>query len=303
MASSSSSARSAPRRAAHTYAPPTPLEDLHILDYLELAGSQYKAARALEMHQTTVCRSLQLMKHQFRLANAPGSPICRYGHNLCLHHLRLAYREHRLMEGLLRIGTDVLHQSLLGNLAGMQLVPPRFRSGEHWAELVRHGLLDAAIVSSFCLEKLLLSGQAPQWDGLTALPVGQLGLQLVATTPATRRVLLPRKGATPLLRQAVEWHGFAVEQQPAACQEPAAWIKRARDRKLAMPICADLLGTAWITAHGLVPLADQPPLIEQLWLLLPQGAVNTKAARQCLRLLRVQIAKAQTMQDPHRSQC
>jgi hypothetical protein len=70
-----------------------------------------------------------------------------------------------------------------------------------------------------------------------------------------------------------------------------------------MPICTDLLGTAWIAAHGLMPLADQPPLIEQLWLLLPQGALNTKAARQCLRLLRVQIAKAQTMQDPHRSQC
>ena len=65
MPSSSSTARSTP------YAPPTPLEDLHILDYLELAGSQYKAARELEMHQTTVCRSLQ--------------------------HLRLAYREHRLM--------------------------------------------------------------------------------------------------------------------------------------------------------------------------------------------------------------
>jgi hypothetical protein len=275
------------------------LEDLHILDFLELAGSQAKAGSELAMHQSTVCRSLQLMQLQFRLAPRQGSSVCRHGHNACLQHLRLAYREHRLMEGLLRIGTDVLHQSLLGNLAGVQLVPPRFRSGEHWAELVRHGLLDAAIVSSFCLEKLLLSGQAPQWDGLAALPLGQLSLQLVATTPATRRVLLPRKGATPQLRQAVEWHGFAVEQQPAACQDPAAWIKRARDRKLAMPICADLLGTAWIAVHGLMPLADQPPLIEQVWLLLPQGAVNTKAALQCLRLLRVQIAKTQTMQDLH----
>ena len=70
-----------------------------------------------------------------------------------------------------------------------------------------------------------------------------------------------------------------------------------------MPICPDLLGPAWIAAHGLAPLADQPALIEQLWLLLSQGAVNTKAARQRLRLLWVQIAKAQTMQDPHRSQC
>ncbi|MEB3327586.1 MAG: hypothetical protein VKI39_07770, partial [Synechococcus sp.] len=127
----------------------------------------------------------------------------------------------------------------------------------------------------------------------------QLGLQLVATTPATRRVLLPRKGATPLLRKAVEWHGFVVEQQPAACQEPAAWIKRARDRKLAMPICIDLLGTAWIAAHGLTPLPGQPALIEQLWLLLPKGAENTKAARQCLRLLRAQVAKAAAMQDLH----
>jgi hypothetical protein len=301
--SCSSAARSAPKRAAGTYAPPSPLEDLHILDFLELAGSQSKAGIALAMHQSTVCRSLQLMQHQFRLEPRHGSPVCRHGHNTCLQYLRLAYREHRLMEGLLRVGTDVLHQSLLSSLAGVQLVPPRFRSGEHWAELVRHGLLDGAIVSSFCLEKLQLSGQAPHWDGLAALPLGQLDLQLVATTPSMRRVLLPRKGATPLLRQAVEWHGFAVEQQPAACQEPAAWIKRARDRKLAMPICTDLLGTAWIAAHGLMPLADQPPLIEQLWLLLPQGALNTKAARQCLRLLRVQIAKAQTMQDPHRSQC
>jgi hypothetical protein len=135
------------------------LEDLHILDFLELAGSQAKAGSELAMHQSTVCRSLQLMQLQFRLAPRQGSSVCRHGHNACLQHLRLAYREHRLMEGLLRIGTDVLHQRLLQGMAGIQRVPPRFRSGEHWAELVRHGLLDAAIVSSFCLEKLLLSGQ------------------------------------------------------------------------------------------------------------------------------------------------
>jgi hypothetical protein len=283
-----------------TYCPPAPLEDLHILDFLELAGSQSKAGIALAMHQSTVCRSLQLMQHQFRLEPSQGSMVCRHGQNACLHHLRLAYRAHRLMEGLLRIGTDVLHQSLLMGMEGVQLVPPRFRSGEHWAELVRHGLLDGAIVSSFCLEKPLLSGQAPPWDGLGALPLGHLSLQLVAPTPSTRRILVPRKAATPLLHQELKCHGFAVEQQPKACQEPAAWIKRARDRELAMPISAVLQGTAWTKASGLEPLAEQPPLIEQLWLLLPQGAVNTNAAQQCLRRLQVQIAKARTMQDlPH----
>jgi hypothetical protein len=38
----------------------------------------------------------------------------------------------------------------------------------------------------------------PQWDGVAALPLGQLGLELVTTNPETRRVLLPRKGAMPL---------------------------------------------------------------------------------------------------------
>jgi hypothetical protein len=301
--SCSSTARPTPKRASSTYAPPAPLVDLHILDFLELAGSQAKAGIALAMHQSTVCRSLRLMQQQFRLEQSQESTVCRHGQNACLQHLRLAYRAHRLMEGLLRIGTDVLHQSLLMDIGSVQLVPPRFRSGEHWVELVRHGLLDGAIVSSFCLEKRLLSHKTPQWDGVAALPLGQLGLELVAATPSTRRVLLPRKGATPLLHQALECHGFEVDQQPAACQEPAAWIKRALDRQLAMPICSGLQGTSWIKTYGLKPLADQPPLIEQLWLLLPQGAVNTKAARQCLRLLRAQTSKAQMMQDLHAGQC
>ena len=299
MASSSSSARSAPRRAAHTYAPPTPLEDLHILDYLELAGSQYKAARALEMHQTTVCRSLQLMQHQFRLANAPGSPICRYGHNSCLHHLRLAYREHRLMAEQLRIGSDVLHHALLNAMAGLQEVPPRFRSAEHWVALVQHGVLDGAILSSFSLARPLPAGQEPAWAGIAAVPLGALSLQLVAQAGHRRSVLLPRQAAMPLLHQALEGHGYGVEQQPAACQEPEAWIKRARDRRLAIPVCSELLGRRWLKTNRLELLDEQPPLNEQLWLLLPDTALSIKAARLCLRRLRLQVAKLKTMQDSH----
>ena len=120
---------------------------------------------------------------------------------------------------------------------------------------------------------------------------------VVATAATSRRVLLPRRAVAPLLHQAVAAQGYGVEQQPAACQEAEAWIKRARDRQLALPISPELLAPSWLERHGLQPLADQPVLVEQLWLMLPQGAVNTKAARQCLRLLRVQIAKAQTMQN------
>jgi hypothetical protein len=299
VASSSSTARSAPRRAANTYAPPAPLEDLHILDVLELAGSQHKAARALEMHQTTVCRSLQLMQHQFWLASAPGSPVCRHGHNLCLHYLRLAYREHRLMADQLRIGSDVLHHTLLLGMEGIQQVPPRFRSAEHWVELVHHGLLDGAILSSFSLDRPLPAGQDPAWEEITVLPLGSIRLQLVAQAGHKRSVLLPRKGAMPLLHHLVEDHGYAVEQQPAACQEPAAWLKRARARRLAMPVCSELLGQRWLNSNRLELLAEQPPLSEQLWLLLPERAAGSRAARLCLRRLRLQVTRLKTMQDRH----
>jgi hypothetical protein len=299
VASSSSSARSAPRRAVHTYAPPTPLEDLHILDYLELAGSQYKAARALEMHQTTVCRSLRLMQQQFRLVPRQGTAVCRHGHNACLHHLRLAYREHRLMADQLRIGSDVLHHALLVAMAGVQEVPPRFRSAEHWVALVQNGLLDGAILSSFSLAKPLDPGQEPAWAGIAAVPLGALSLQLVAQAGHRRSVLLPRQAAMPLLHQALECHGYGVEQQPAACQEPEAWLKRAHDRRLAIPVCAELLGRRWLKTNRLELLDEQPALNEQLWLLLPQAALSSKAARLCLRRLRHQVAKVKTMQDSH----
>jgi hypothetical protein len=184
-------------------------------------------------------------------------------------------------------------------MEGIQQVPPRFRSAEHWVELVHHGLLDGAIVSSFCLNKPLRAGLVPAWDGMAVVPLGALALQLVAQAVDTRRVLLPRKGAMPLLHQAIEAHGLAVDQQPIACQEPDAWLKRAGDRKLAMPVCSELLGRHWLTTNQLQPMRDQPPLIEQLWLLLPQRVISSRAARQSLRRLRLQLTKLKSMQDRH----
>ncbi len=252
------------------------------------------------MHQSTVCRSLQVMQQQFRLVPRQGSSVCRHGHNACLHHLRLAYREHRLMEGLLRIGTDGLHQCLMRGIAGIQRVPPRTRKAEHWAVLVQHGLLVGAILSSLGLEKRHLSGQAPQWDGLVARPLGQATLQLVATAPETRRVLLPKKAAAPLLHHEIERQGYSVELQPAACQEVEAWIKRARDRQLALLVCPDLLSTHWLLRHGLQPLREQPVLVEQLWLLLPEGSLSAgTTGREALQALRRQLGRSETMQDPH----
>ena len=64
-----------------------------------------------------------------------------------------------------------------------------------------------------------------------------------------------------------------MEVQPAACHEGSAWLKRLRDRQLAMLLCLDLLEPGWVGRHGLELLREAPPLGEQLWLLLPEGPV------------------------------
>ena len=91
----------ASRRHLPACTPPEPLEHLHGLNLLELTGSQSKAARALAMHQSTVCRSAALMGEQFRLQPRRGTGVLRYGNNESLELLRLSYRAHRLMDGQL----------------------------------------------------------------------------------------------------------------------------------------------------------------------------------------------------------
>jgi len=127
----------------------------------------------------------------------------------------------------------------------------------------------------------------------------ELPLQLVCHSPASlevpipRRVLLPRKAATPLLHETLAWHGFQLEQQPIGCQEVSAWLKRMRDRDLAMPICPGLVPPGWIEAQGLIAFPDQPPLRETLWLVLPEGRVlGSATARHLIRILRQRVEKA-----------
>jgi len=295
------SARTSRGRSA--YRPPSALNDLHILDVLELSESQGRAAAALQVSQSTVSRSLQLMRREYRLTPGERQQVIRHGHNPCVHYLRLAYREHRLMEGLLRIGSDGLHQPLLHDMPGVQLAPPRFRSAEHWVELLRHGLLDGAIVSSFALAKPLPAGEEPTWEGIAVLPLASVGMLLVSEVAHTRRVLLPGQEALPLLHQLIEAHGFGVEQQPAACQEPEAWLKRARDRQLALPLARELVGRQWLGSNRLEPVVDQPVLEERLWLLLPEGTGDTTAAQRCLRGLRWRMARGEPMQDSHGIRC
>jgi hypothetical protein len=203
------------------------------------------------------------------------------------------------MGGQLRIATDPLHQALLTGMLSVQAVPPRIRPSQEWAQLLSQALIDAAIVSSWCHPRVLADERLPSWSGLITVPLGTLPMQLVCHPPAMasdsapRKVLLPRRNVTPLLHEALAWYGFQVEQQPISCQDVPSWLKRMHDRQLAMPLCPGLVDQGWIETQNLVPHPEQPHLIEQLWLLLPQGLVgSSREARHLIRTLRQRVEKA-----------
>ncbi|MDM7953257.1 MAG: hypothetical protein QUV07_08600 [Cyanobium sp. CZS 25K] len=267
----SQGSRAAVAATTKTYLPPSLLEDVHVLDFLELSGSQYEAANHLAMHQSTVSRSLSKLQHELELAPGRRSAACRYGRNACLDMLRLSCRAHRLMKGFLRIGTDPLHQTLLSKQASLQTAPSRFRKVTHWVDLIHHGVLDGAIVSSMGMEKSMPAGSVPCWHGVVIEPLGVLPLELMARSTSVKGVLVPNRAAAPMLHRALEGNGHKLLSQPRAAQEPAAWLNRMRDRELSLPLCPGLVGKAWLSDHSLAPLQASPPLQEAIWLLLPQA--------------------------------
>ena len=229
VASQGSSAAAA--AIAKTYVPPSLLEDVHILDVLELSGSQYAAANYLAMHQSTVSRSLRRLQLELELEPGRRSGACRHGRNACLDMLRFACRAHRLMKGFLRIGTDPLHQTLLCRMASLQPAPPRFRKVAHWVDLIHHGVLDGAIVSSMGMEKSMPPGSVPSCPDVTIKPLGVLPLELMARSISAKGVLVPNRAAAPLLHRILEGNGHKLVSQPRAAQEPVAWLKCMRDRE------------------------------------------------------------------------
>ena len=274
------------------YLPPPLLEDVHVLDALELSGSQHTAATFLAVHQSTVSRSLRGLQDQLELPRVQRTAACRHGRNACLDLLRLACRAHRVMKGVLRIGTDGLHQGLLLKQQALQLVPPRFRKADQWAELVRLGLLDGAIVSSWALDAPLLPGSVPSWSGIRVEPLGAVPLELMARSRRPAGVLLPNRMSCPLLHQVLERAGHTLVSQPRAAQESAAWLKRMNDWDLALPLCPGLLSKAWLHELALTPVRGDLPLGERLWLLLPEQLEIPDPAQRSLRVIRRRVSRA-----------
>lgn len=285
------------RRRRKAYRPPDMLVNLHVLDLMEVSGSQMRAARSLSMHQTTVSRSYWDLAEQFRLQPERGPrKVCRWGLSTSLRFLRLASRAHRLEDGRLRLGTDALHQSLLAGLPGVLQVPPCFHPAGDWATLVAQGVIDGALVSSLCHNQEMASGELPRWPGVQVLPLGTLPLQLVAhqrwAEAWDEQVLLPTAQVMPLLHRQLEPCIDNMERASRAWQDPQAWLEQLHLRPVAVPICPALAPRSWWQEQGLVPVAQQLSLQEQLWLLLPEDLQAPAAGKATLRMIQRRAFRA-----------
>ena len=260
--------------AVQRYRLPELLSDIRLLDLLELSGTTVRASRLLNLSQPTVSRRYRSLADDFGLRRDPRSiKRCRYGSTNAMRLLRLGCRAHRLGAGVARIGTDLMHWHLLEGCDWLLPVPVQFRSACDWAELVRQGVLDGAVVSG-----LELNGNSEvDVSGLQLMELGTMRLALgVHSRSPLRRpsqisaVLVPHRGLAPGLHRALLNRGLKLRSVGSSCITPEHWLQRLASGPTAIPIDPGRSGlNGW--AAGLIPIPMGTELRSALWLLLPKG--------------------------------
>lgn len=286
--------------AAGLYRPPDLLRDLRLLDALELTGTTEQAGRWLAVSQPTVSRRCRRLAEDFGIHLEPRpTKRCQLPSTLSLRQLRLSARWHRFEAGVLAMGSDPLHQGLLGDLDGLLPVPHRFRAGESWLELVRQGVIDAALVSSLELERPEVGrdpAERSRWlepPEPDRLHLGHWPLRLAVCGSdgdgdgnSQARLLVPPAPLAPGLRNLLGGQGVMVTCPAAEVHDLAAWRRRMARQGLAVPAPAALLDQETGPFAGLSPLPHPANLREHLWLLLPSEWRSVPALRHTVNGLR-----------------
>jgi DNA-binding transcriptional LysR family regulator len=260
--------------AGQQYRLPELLSDIHLLDLLELSGTTVRASQLLNLSQPTVSRRYRALADDFGLRRDPRSiKRCRYGATNAMRLLRLGCRAHRLGAGVARIGTDLLHWHLMAGCDWLLPVPVQFRSACEWAELVRQGVLDGAVVSGLELNA------NPEVDltGLRLLELGTIALALgVHNESPPRRpsqlsaVLVPHRGLAPGLHRALLNRGLKLRSVGNSCITTEQWLQRLASGGAALPLDPACCSPgSWAEALVSMPLASE--LHSPVWLVLPKG--------------------------------
>jgi hypothetical protein len=275
-------------RQGEPYRLPALLQDIRLLDLLELSGSTVQASELLSLSQPTVSRRYRSLAQDFGLERDPRQrKLCRYGSTEAMRWLRMGCRAHRLEAGYARIGADLMHQPLLSGMDWLLPTPVRFRSIHAWAELIREGVIDAALVSGLELRATPhWNSSGLQWFELGGLPV-VLAMASKGQAPPKQvslPVLVPPRTVAPGMHRALRQQGLELKVAGNTCASIEQWRKKCCEGRLSVPTyqtSSNIDGAL----RGLRQLALPSPLRAQVLLMAPKGVDSDAPYRQVVRSL------------------
>ncbi len=198
----------------------------------------------------------------------------------------------------LRVATDLFHQHLLDALAPTGPTPLLWRSLSQWCELLRAGELEAVLLASVCPD---LMAPPARVEGMEWLPLGCWVLILgfrssgpdsaVAPPPRTFRFLAPPLAAAPELHHALEEQQLAAIT-PLEAVAASDWLAALHRGDGLLPVPPSLLQTSPWREAALTAAWPWEPLVERLWLLVPQELASHTAVQAMAARLRERIAEA-----------
>ena len=192
----------------------------------------------------------------------------------------------------LRVASHPFHQHLLDALAPTGPTPLLWRSLCQWCELLRAGELEAVLLASVC--------PAPV-EGMDWVPLGRWGLLLAcrlsgpdsaaAPPPRTFRFLAPPLAAAPALHHALQEQELAAIT-PLEAVAAIDWLAELQRGDGLLPVPPSLLQTSPWRQAALTAVRPWEPLVECLWLLVPQELASHAAVLAVAARLRQRIAAA-----------
>jgi hypothetical protein len=280
-------------RQAEPYRVPALLQDIRLLDLLELSGSTVQASELLSLSQPTVSRRYRSLAQDFGLERDPRQrKLCRYGSTDTMRWLRMGCRAHRLEAGYARIGADLMHQPLLSGMDWLLPTPVRFRSIHAWAELIREGVIDAALVSGMEIRSTSRS-TGIDLGGLRWIEISEVSLCLgmARQAPLPSRVeetpvLVPPRSKSPELHRTLRAAGCDLRTASEACRCEKQWRDRLRKTHLAAPLYKEVpRAGSW--AEELETIGLPITIKASLGLLLPHEEYAQDLVEKALRWIKI----------------
>ncbi len=209
---------------------------------------------------------------------------------------------------LLRLGSDLLHQHLLGDLLaaeGCVELVTAFRSPQDWSQQLRRGTLDAGLLSLASIKGASTGARNPALLGLAsaeleAIPLGSQDLQLLYAAHHVSRppqlnswrrplFLLPPANCQLLLDEQLRWQALMGVRNTETFIA-GDLVELLRREPLLLPAHRSLLQCSPWQEAQLIAVPPPDPISDRLWLLVRPELAGTPQIKELEAQLHRKIA-------------